>query len=108
MNTALIPAYDQIPALTALTHLALDFRVYTDIALGLFEQCPRLELLIMLWPQFYDDLYEQAQEPHGYDVRFIIGLLEDYWKDWEAGAKGPLIPGRKEMISLRANKCLRR
>lgn len=88
INAALIPAYDQIPALPALTHLALDFRVPTNIALGLLEQCPRLELLIMLWPQFYDDLYEEAQEPRVYDVRFVIGLLEDYWKDWEAGAKG--------------------
>jgi hypothetical protein len=58
MNTALIPAYDQLPALAALTHLALDLRVPVpmDIALGLLEQCLRLELLIMLWPQFYDDL----------------------------------------------------
>jgi hypothetical protein len=88
MNTALIPAYDQIPALPALTHLALDFHVPTDIALGLLEQCPMLELLIMLWFQFYDDLYEEAQEPHVDDVRFVTGLLEDHWKDWEAGAKG--------------------
>jgi hypothetical protein len=30
---------------------------------------------------------EDPQKPHMYDVRFVIGLLENF-EDWEAGAKG--------------------
>ncbi|KAJ7312731.1 hypothetical protein DFH08DRAFT_1087536 [Mycena albidolilacea] len=41
----------------------------------------------MLWPQFYDDLYEEAHLTSTTYVRFVTGLLEDYWKDWEASAK---------------------
>ncbi|KAJ7488322.1 hypothetical protein FB451DRAFT_735379 [Mycena latifolia] len=87
-KTTLTQAFDQISALSALTHLALAFDVPRDIALPLLEQCPQLRLLLILWPVWFHELYEQAQIPRAYDVRFVIGLLDDCWKDWEAGAKG--------------------
>ena len=68
--------------------MAVDFNVPRDIALTLLEQCPRLELKLVLWPYWFDDLYEEAQVPRVYDVRHVIELLKDYWKDWEAGVKG--------------------
>ncbi|KAJ6484638.1 hypothetical protein C8R45DRAFT_998871 [Mycena sanguinolenta] len=87
-SLALNLAYAQIPALPALTHLAVPFDVPRDIALMLLEQCPRLQLLLLLWPRSCADLYEQTLVHGVYDVRFVIGLLDDYWKDWEDGAKG--------------------
>ncbi|KAJ6629980.1 hypothetical protein B0H10DRAFT_2428046 [Mycena sp. CBHHK59/15] len=75
----------QIPSFAALTHLALDW-VRMDMAETLLENCPRLELLLCL----YDELdYKDAQTPHVYDIRFVIGQYDrDYRADWEAGAKG--------------------
>ncbi|KAJ7859415.1 hypothetical protein B0H13DRAFT_2670920 [Mycena leptocephala] len=80
--------YEQIPQLPALTHLALDAEeVSKDMAQTLLRECPRLELLLLLW--FSDDEYESAQIPHVYDVRFVIALCpNDYWGHWEAGAEG--------------------
>ncbi|KAF8186066.1 hypothetical protein K438DRAFT_1835993 [Mycena galopus ATCC 62051] len=80
--------FAQIPAMPALTHLALPFDVPMETALALLEQCPRLQLLLLLWPRLCYGLYEQILVPSVYDPRFVIDVLDDYWKDWEAGVKG--------------------
>ncbi|KAJ6553069.1 hypothetical protein B0H19DRAFT_1155575 [Mycena capillaripes] len=78
----------QILALPALTHLCLDLVVPRDNLLAALANCPRLELLLVLCPLFPTRLYESVRVPHVYDVRFVIALDGDYYKDWEAGAKG--------------------
>ncbi|KAJ7928307.1 hypothetical protein B0H13DRAFT_2265166 [Mycena leptocephala] len=77
----------QISILPALTHLALDYRVPRVLVETLLIECPRLALLLVLWS--VHARYKSAQIPHVYDVRFVIGLCpQNYWGDWEAGAKG--------------------
>ncbi|KAJ6529792.1 hypothetical protein B0H19DRAFT_1384894 [Mycena capillaripes] len=79
----------QIPALLALTHLALDCDVPRDTVQNLLTRCPRLALLFCLWPWEMAAEYQAAQVPHLYDVRFVIALCaEEYWADWEASARG--------------------
>lgn len=44
--------------------------------------------VLLLWPRNCIARYRLEFNPPVCDVRFVIGLLQDYWKDWEAGAKG--------------------
>jgi hypothetical protein len=77
-----------IPTFPVLSHLAVGSEdVSKDMAQTLLGECPRLALLLLLW--FSDREYKSAQIPHVYDARFVIGLSPmEYWRDWEAGAKG--------------------
>jgi hypothetical protein len=78
-----------IPLLPALTHLSLVSDTPWESALGVLEDCPRLELLFMQW--FDMEPYKSSQTPQAYDIRFVWGLCEDsegYWDDWERGARG--------------------
>ncbi|KAJ7242183.1 hypothetical protein B0H12DRAFT_1074371 [Mycena haematopus] len=47
-----------------------------DAALTLLEQCPRLKLLLLLWPKFASILTSRHYFPV-YDARFVIGVLDD-------------------------------
>ncbi|KAJ7913585.1 hypothetical protein B0H13DRAFT_2004389 [Mycena leptocephala] len=76
----------QIPTLPALTHLSLDRKTPRDIILTVLANCPRLELLLVLWQ--FPNLYKPARFPHVYDVRFVIGQYNTYWDDWNDAAKG--------------------
>ncbi|KAJ6456778.1 hypothetical protein C8R47DRAFT_186290 [Mycena vitilis] len=80
----------QLPALHALTHLALDHDVRPNAMQALLEQCPYLELGLSLWMASEQDDYRSAQHPHIYDVRFVIGYCSGdyYWASWEASALG--------------------
>ncbi|KAJ7348395.1 hypothetical protein DFH08DRAFT_1079876 [Mycena albidolilacea] len=72
--------FPQIPTLPALTYLALRFEVPRDNVLSLLAQCPSLKLPL-LWPRNCIARYRLELNPSVCDVRFVIGLLQDYWKD---------------------------
>ncbi|KAJ7830295.1 hypothetical protein B0H14DRAFT_1197785 [Mycena olivaceomarginata] len=74
--------------LPALTHLCLSSELPREEALRVLEECARLQQLLVLWPFFDADRYLLAQTPHAYDIRFVIGQYNDYWGEWEAGARG--------------------
>jgi hypothetical protein len=76
-----------LPTLPALTHLCLDCDIPRDRVMTVLVDCPRLQLLLVQWVEG-DDLYWSERIPHVYDIRFVIGLYDDYWADWEAGARG--------------------
>jgi hypothetical protein len=75
-----------IRLLPALTHFSLDSDTPQASALRVVEECPRLELLFVHW--FDELLYKASQTPHAYDIRFLMGLCDDYWNDWELGVRG--------------------
>ncbi|KAJ7150683.1 hypothetical protein C8R46DRAFT_1123902 [Mycena filopes] len=77
----------QIPLLPALTHLSLDSDIPRRDVLGVLAQCPRLQVLLVSWPAA-DEVYALVCFPHVYDVRYVIGTYRDYWREWEAGARG--------------------
>ncbi|KAJ7347486.1 hypothetical protein DFH08DRAFT_960803 [Mycena albidolilacea] len=83
-------ALADISALPALTHLCLDPAVPWDALTQVLVKCPRLELLLVQWSVGSKQNYEAAQKPGVYDLRLVIGLYEDYWKDWEDEVKGVL------------------
>ncbi|KAJ7891785.1 hypothetical protein B0H13DRAFT_2039010 [Mycena leptocephala] len=76
----------QIPALPALTHLALDCGKICC------SSAPRLQLLLVIWAVWPSSnhlhRYESAQIPHVYDARLVIAECSDFTRDWEAGATG--------------------
>ncbi|KAJ7923997.1 hypothetical protein B0H13DRAFT_1978971 [Mycena leptocephala] len=76
-----------LPTLRALTHLCLHCEIPRDTVTAVLADCPRLQLLLVQWAAG-DDLYEAECVPHVYDIRFVIGMYDDYWTDWEAGARG--------------------
>ncbi|KAJ7620813.1 hypothetical protein DFH06DRAFT_1233210 [Mycena polygramma] len=79
----------QVPALPALTHLALDSVVQPHSVQALLEKCPCLELGLSLCTYEEQEYYQSAQTPHIYDVRFVMACRpRDYLADWEASAKG--------------------
>ncbi|KAJ7917706.1 hypothetical protein B0H13DRAFT_1994305 [Mycena leptocephala] len=78
----------QISILPSLTHLSLDFHVPTDILMTVLVNCPRLKLLLVLWPSWDQESYELACIPRVCDVRFVMASFDDYWAEWEAGAMG--------------------
>ncbi|KAK7050667.1 tyrosinase central domain-containing protein [Favolaschia claudopus] len=78
----------QIPSLSALTHICLYYGVSRDLALTTLERCPRLKVLMIMWLPEDWETYEEEREPREYDVRFVIGLYDDYWEDWEVNARG--------------------
>ncbi|KAJ7689557.1 hypothetical protein B0H17DRAFT_1331683 [Mycena rosella] len=76
-----------IPALPALTHLCLNGEVPWNVINTVLADCPRLETLV--------NLRGSSTLTHAHpggvpvrNVRFVEGTFEDYWSDWEAGAKG--------------------
>jgi hypothetical protein len=78
----------QISILPSLTHLSLDFHIPTDILVTVLVNCPRLKLLLVLWPSWDQESYELACIPRVCDVRFVMASFDDYWAEWEAGAMG--------------------
>ncbi|KAK6987681.1 tyrosinase central domain-containing protein [Favolaschia claudopus] len=72
----------------SLTHLCVDTEVARDAALKILERCPRLQLLLIQWPIHDQEWYVSSQEPCESDVRFVIGVYDNYWGEWEAEAKG--------------------
>ncbi|KAJ6550157.1 hypothetical protein B0H19DRAFT_1265017 [Mycena capillaripes] len=84
----LVEVLRDVPTLPALTHLCLDCEISREIALSVLAECPRLQLLLLQWPSFDKALYESARIPYVYDVRFVIGMYDEYWAEWEAGARG--------------------
>jgi hypothetical protein len=88
MSEGLAGICAQIPTLPKLTHLALDRNARLDTVEALLPECPRLKLLLLLWSRSDKHEYELAQVPHVYDVRLVMGMYDESWADWEAGAKG--------------------
>ncbi|KAJ6473418.1 hypothetical protein C8R47DRAFT_719718 [Mycena vitilis] len=83
-----VDALPELPTLHALTHLCLDPDIPRNNVLATLSGCPRLKILLVQWPSGEDDEYAEAQIPTVYDVRFVIGIYDDYWGEWAAGAKG--------------------
>ncbi|KAJ6518297.1 hypothetical protein C8R47DRAFT_960183 [Mycena vitilis] len=88
MDEGLLEIVPLIPQLPALTHLCLDDHTPQFILTSLLTQCPRLEILLVLYPLFQTHAYEAARVPEEHDVRLVIGQYQNSWEDWEDGAKG--------------------
>ncbi|KAJ7618277.1 hypothetical protein DFH06DRAFT_1342553 [Mycena polygramma] len=88
-NRDLEAVLTQVPKLPVLTHLCLDYQSPCyDLLPALarvLEAYPRLVILVVQW---YSGIRYQIQSPHIYDDRFVKRTYDDYWRDWEAGAKG--------------------
>ncbi|KAJ7891811.1 hypothetical protein B0H13DRAFT_2039084 [Mycena leptocephala] len=87
-NEGAVQIYAQLSALPALTHVRANFRLPWDILMTLLVKCPRLKLLLLLYPVHQRRLYGSVRIPQVYDLRFVIGMNVNYWDDWVAGAKG--------------------
>lgn len=88
-NSEETPICAHLPRLPALTHLCLNNEVPWDTITRLLTECPRLQVLVELWPYTRARLaYPWAQDAPMRDVRFVVGLYRDYWADWENGARG--------------------
>jgi hypothetical protein len=74
--------------LPALTHLALDRYIPRKNALAVLTECPHLSLVLLKRHPSHRNLYQMAQTPHVYDVRFVVAIDEDYWGNWLAGTRG--------------------
>jgi hypothetical protein len=85
-DSSLVELLPDIPLLPALTHLSLDSDTPRKSALRVLQECSRLELLFVHWLD--EGSYKSSQIPHVYDVRFLVGLCDEYWNDWELGARG--------------------
>ncbi|KAJ7848009.1 hypothetical protein B0H14DRAFT_3453369 [Mycena olivaceomarginata] len=79
-----------VPLLPAPTHMCLNCDIPRNTLLGVLAACPRLRpLLLVPWQREDWDLYASEWISCAYDARFVIGLYDDYWTDWEGGARGP-------------------
>lgn len=81
-----------LPTLPALTHLCLNNEVPLPTIQLLLTTCPRLALLVVLWPKTFvgEGLSWVMDEaaPVIRDVRLVKGMYTNYWADWENGAHG--------------------
>ncbi|KAJ7148238.1 hypothetical protein C8R46DRAFT_1044784 [Mycena filopes] len=75
--------------LPALTHLSFNDDISTSACLGALAHCAQLQVLIVVWATraaAQDDPYDRA--PLAEDPRFVMIVVHEYLKDWEAGAAG--------------------
>ncbi|KAJ7167100.1 hypothetical protein C8R46DRAFT_1035057 [Mycena filopes] len=77
-----------IPTCPVLTHLGVDYRTPRNHVLDVLAKCPQLQLLIVLWPPWGPHEYAAAKTASVLDVRFVIGTYDNFWAEWEAGARG--------------------
>ncbi|KAJ7733887.1 hypothetical protein B0H14DRAFT_3614351 [Mycena olivaceomarginata] len=56
------------------------------VVLRVLSECPRLELLLVLW--MVARLYRLERISGAFDLRYVIRLTEDYWGNWEEGRWG--------------------
>ncbi|KAJ7663511.1 hypothetical protein B0H14DRAFT_3697845 [Mycena olivaceomarginata] len=69
--------------------------------LGVLAACPRLRpLLLVQWQRKDWDSYAAEWISSAYDARFVIGLYDDYWADWEGGARGPPYSNSLSAVAL--------
>ncbi|KAJ7635748.1 hypothetical protein DFH06DRAFT_661564 [Mycena polygramma] len=81
--------YAQLATLPSLTHVCLNGDVGWDIFRTLLSDCKMLVLLVDLWQPHSDPRAEAfAAEAPFQDDRFVVGVYNKYWVDWEAGAEG--------------------
>ncbi|KAJ7489653.1 hypothetical protein B0H11DRAFT_2229676 [Mycena galericulata] len=73
---------------TALTHLGMS-KVPWNIVEKLLTDCPKLELLVLLWPYAASFVAFRCMKHLPFrDVRLVAALYRDYLDDWENGARG--------------------
>ncbi|KAJ7088695.1 hypothetical protein C8R44DRAFT_892752 [Mycena epipterygia] len=78
-----------LAALPALTHLCLNGGTGAGAVRRVLEQCMHLRVLVNMWHKSDNEgAYEIASNPPVTDVRFVVSMFSDYWKDWEVGARG--------------------
>ncbi|KAJ7715711.1 hypothetical protein DFH07DRAFT_1068461 [Mycena maculata] len=76
-------------ALPALTHLCLNNDVPVAILRRMLDECAQLQVLVNLWSHHVSGAaYHVASNPPVSDVRFVVVIFTNYWRDWEAGARG--------------------
>ncbi|KAJ7438915.1 hypothetical protein B0H11DRAFT_2293615 [Mycena galericulata] len=79
----------QIASLPTLTHLCLNDHVPADILRAILSDCTNLHILVNLW--HYSKVSEGralARNPPLKDSRFVVGMYQNYPREWEAGARG--------------------
>ncbi|KAJ7174908.1 hypothetical protein C8R46DRAFT_1215070 [Mycena filopes] len=87
INDKFLPILSLIPTLPVLTHLGVDPGIPGDNILPVLAECPQLQVLILLWPLWQEDEYTAAKTASILNARFVIGMFDDYWAEWEAGAR---------------------
>ncbi|KAJ7438916.1 hypothetical protein B0H11DRAFT_2103416, partial [Mycena galericulata] len=79
----------QIASLPTLTHLCLNGRIPADILRAILSECPNLHILVNLWHYYkVTEGRALARNPPLKDSRFVVGIYRDYWREWEASARG--------------------
>ncbi|KAJ7132713.1 hypothetical protein C8R46DRAFT_1235667 [Mycena filopes] len=81
---------EQIPTLTALTHLTVNFDINQDVVDSIFTSSPRLQQFMVLYLKHpvLATKYDRAKTLQGCDPRFVIALYTHYWSTWAACAEG--------------------
>ncbi|KAJ6482595.1 hypothetical protein C8R45DRAFT_305827 [Mycena sanguinolenta] len=77
-------------ALPALTHLGLNGRVDSELLRNLLQGCPYLQILVNMWADRTNaiDMVAASQKAGVRDIRYVVIVFNDYWNDWEVGARG--------------------
>lgn len=79
-----------LTALPALTHLCLNRSVEVESLQRLLEQCAHLQVLVVMWSH----RIQAGEMVAGHcragvtDARYVVAVCDDYWSDWEVGARG--------------------
>ncbi|KAJ7705480.1 hypothetical protein B0H17DRAFT_1326265 [Mycena rosella] len=96
-------AYVSLAAMSALTHLCLNGQVGEAFSWRVLDECAHLQVLVNMWEEEIDTHLARAiaANPPVSDKRFVVCLYyENYLKDWEVGARGAPIFGRRRTTLL--------
>ncbi|KAK7052183.1 hypothetical protein R3P38DRAFT_1638258 [Favolaschia claudopus] len=79
-----------LTALPALTHLCLNKKVPSQIIRSLLSDCSRLQVFVIMWSSrvLAEAMVERHRKAGLEDPRFVVAVCDDYWADWEVGARG--------------------
>ncbi|KAJ7458770.1 hypothetical protein B0H11DRAFT_2242817 [Mycena galericulata] len=80
--------FPHLPVLPALPHLCLNEAPWSVVE-KMLTDCAKIELLVLLWPyRSASQGFEWMDKFPFCDVRPVGALYNDYWEDWENGARG--------------------
>jgi hypothetical protein len=83
------PIHSQFSLLPSLTHLCLNDDIPSHVLQTVLADCGTLRVLANLFSSYRrGDAEAIARNPPVADRRFVVVIWEDYWADWERGARG--------------------
>ncbi|KAJ7021969.1 hypothetical protein C8F04DRAFT_1139394 [Mycena alexandri] len=78
-----------LPTLPRLTHLSFNDDISNSVCEGALEHCTQLRVLVIVWANhttMQADPYDRTALAE--DPRFVMIVVNQYLRDWEAGAAG--------------------